>query len=178
VRWGELHALTTADIEFDEDGPYIKVRPKLLQATNGEVIGTSRPSMGKGRDASVAPHLADDLDRRCGEVSGPGALLFPLPIDLARPYAPDSFGQSMRSFAPRAGWPVDEHGLLVLTWHSLRHRAATWQLREVGLDPELVSEGLGHGRVSFTRDRHVGTSRDSRQRAANQMARWHAARAS
>lgn len=180
LRWGEQHALTPRDVRLQEGQYVIRVARKLQIGANGAVVGTSLPKMGKRRVALAPSHLVDDLLKRCREVErahGPDGLLFPSPLDPTRPYTQDSFSSTVRRYAPRCGWPVDQHGRLMWTWHSLRHLACVWQLRDVGIDPAMVSKGMGHGSVTFTLRRYVGTTADSWDIAAQQMRRWESERA-
>lgn len=174
LRWGEQHALRPVDLLLDaeDDVPLISVTRKIKMNGKGSVEGFSAPKGGKSRLALIDPALLDDLRRRADEVRashGEQGLLFPSPTDPGRPYVPDSFSQSMRRYAPRAGWPVDRDGLLIHTWHSLRHLSCVFLLTDVGVDLEMVSESMGHSRASFTLDRYVGTTDDSRSRAFDRL---------
>lgn len=44
--------------------------------------------------------------------------------------------------------------------HDLRHVAACWMLFDLGLDPAVVAEKLGHADPSFTVKRYVGVRGD------------------
>jgi len=44
--------------------------------------------------------------------------------------------------------------------HDLRHVAACWMLFDLGLDPAVVAEKLGHADPSFTVRRYVGVRGD------------------
>jgi integrase len=170
-RWGELHALQPRDVVWG-DVPHLRIDRKLLLGKNGSVIGTSLPKMGKKRVALLSPHLHTTLRALCEQVErdfGPTGWLFPSPMDPNRPYEPDSFGSTMRNFARKAGWPVDEHRLLIHTFHSLRHLACVWQLRDVGVDLVTVSRSMGHASVTFTQNRYLGETSDARVLAAEKF---------
>jgi integrase len=170
-RWGEQHALRCSDFDFT-GAPFVRIHRKIVVDRRGSVAGTSLPKMAKKRESFIVPELVEPLQRRIAEVvkaHGSSGLVFPSPSDAARMYEPDSFGSSMRRYAGHAGWPVDEHGLALWTWHSLRHHAASVALRDRRLDVAYVSESLGHASVRFTIERYVGTTADSRRLAWEQM---------
>ena len=166
-RWGELHALQPRDIVWDEV-PYVRIDRKLLVGKTGSVVGTSLPKMGKKRIALLSPHLHEPMRHLCEQVEaefGATGWLFPSPMDPTRPYEPDSFGTTMRKFARAAGWPVDEHELLIHTFHSLRHLACSWLLRDVGVNLVTVSRSMGHASVTFTQNRYLGDPDDAHELA-------------
>lgn len=179
LRWGEQHSLRPRDVVWTGEVPYLRVERKLLIGADGSVIGFSLPKMGKSRIGLLSPHLHDRLRARCEEVErlyGPDGLLFPSPMDPTRPYEPDSFGTSMRNFARQADWPVDAHGLLLHTWHGLRHLACSWLLNEVGVAPITVSRSMGHASLVFTLNRYVGESDDAREVAGQVLVNYWASR--
>jgi len=51
-----------------------------------------------------------------------------------------------------------ENGDLKWTWHHLRHFLARYQIRDRGLDAALVSNVMGHSKVSTTMNLYVKTS--------------------
>lgn len=68
---------------------------------------------------------------------------------------------SRRAFQPaarQANWPLLENGDLKWTWHNLRHFFARYQIRDRGLDAALVSNAMGHSKVSTTMNLYVKTS--------------------
>jgi integrase len=55
---------------------------------------------------------------------------------------------------------VEQNNLPPLTFHGLRHANATLQLA-AGINPKVVSEGLGHSNISITLDVILSTSSSS-----------------
>jgi len=68
-----------------------------------------------------------------------------------------------------ASWPVDDHGLLLHTFHGLRHLACVWQLRDVGIDVVTVSRSMGQASVSFPQNRCLGEAADARELAMGRL---------
>ena len=91
--------------------------------------------------------------------------------------------------ADAAGWPMTEplrrtagYGQKGKGWrwtgsarwspHDLRHVAACWMLFDLGLDPAVVAEKLGHADPSFTVKRYVGVRGDADAAAMEVTDAW------
>lgn len=89
---------------------------------------------------------------------GPEGLLFSGPDgEFANRRA---FQRAWARAVRNAGWPMKRKTAAV--WHpqDLRHVAACWMLFDVGLDPAVVANLLGHANAAFTLSRYVGVRGD------------------
>jgi integrase len=64
---------------------------------------------------------------------------------------------------------IKQHDFPPVTFHGLRHGAATAQLA-AGTAPKVISAGLGHSRTSFTMDTYVHVTPDVQKEAAEAAA--------
>ena len=64
---------------------------------------------------------------------------------------------------------IRAHGLPYLTFHGLRHANATLQLA-AGINPKVVSEGLGHSTVAITLDLYSHVLPNMQKHAAEAVA--------
>ena len=64
---------------------------------------------------------------------------------------------------------IRENELPYLTFHGLRHANATLQM-EAGINPKVVSEGLGHSNISITLDLYSHVLPNMQQHAAEAVA--------
>lgn len=58
------------------------------------------------------------------------------------------------------------------TVHDLRHVAACWMLFDLGLDPAIVAEKLGHADPAFTVKRYVGIRGNPDEQATALTDNW------
>lgn len=174
LRWGELVALTAADVGFSP-----RVVHVLRAAEQGKRGGPTLklPKNGRVRTSIYPKSLERALAERVEAVmasAGPSGLLFP-----------GSNGQLMRRStfqsiwvraADAAGWPMVAplertsgygqgkpwrwKGSAKWSPHDLRHVAACWMLFDLNLDPAVVAAKLGHADPSFTVKRYVGVRGD------------------
>jgi integrase len=56
--------------------------------------------------------------------------------------------------------------------HDLRHVAACWMLFDLGLDPAIVADKLGHADPSFTMKRYVAVRSDADITAMDATDAW------
>ena len=171
LRWGELVALQAHDIEF-EPARIVHVRRAVEQPTRGPAR-LKAPKNGKVRTTIFPKSLTDDLHDIIDDTTsrdGPEGLLFP-----------SASGRIMRrsNFQPvwiradAAGWPMTAPlqrtggsretnkgwrwtGAAKWSPHDLRHVAACWMLFDLGLDPAVVADKLGHADPNFTIRRYIG----------------------
>ena len=176
LRWGELVALHAQDV-VATPARVVHVRRAVEQPTAGRPA-IKLPKNGRTRTAIFPKSLADDLVALVNEArdeAGPEGLLFPgRRGQLVRRTV---FQQLWVKSADAAGWPMTQplcrsrgygeknkgwRWLGAARWspHDLRHVAACWMLFDVGLDPAVVAEKLGHADPSFTVKRYVGVRGD------------------
>ena len=188
LRWGELTGLLAGDIEF-EPNRIVHVHRAVEQTSAGPPT-LKTPKNGKTRTTIFPKSLADDLAQLVADVTaehGPTGLLFPnRRSGIARR---SSFQQVWIKAADAAGWPMTaplrrttgygEHdmgwrwtGSARWTVHDLRHVAACWMLFDLGLDPAIVAEKLGHADPAFTVKRYVGVRGNPDQRATEVTEGW------
>lgn len=172
LRWGELIALQPIDLEF-EPSRVVHVRRAVELPTKGRP-SIKRPKNNHTRTSIFPKSLVDSLQELVDEVqatAGPTGLLFPSRTGgiIRR----SNFQQIWIRAADKAGWPMtsprkktDGYGKKNKGWrwtgaakwtlHDLRHVAACWMLFDLGLEPPVVAEFLGHSDPSFTVRRYVG----------------------
>lgn len=176
LRWGELAALQAHDIGFDPR--VIHVRRAVEQGTRGPAA-LKVPKNGKSRTTiyprSLEAELYAAVDNAVAR-GGPAGLLFTNRSgELARR---SSFQLIWIRAADAAGWPMTAPlrrsagygernkgwrwtGAAKWTPHDLRHVAACWMLFDLGLDPAIVADKLGHADPAFTMRRYVGVRGDA-----------------
>jgi integrase len=152
MRRGELLALRWEDVDLDKG--VLQVRGTLRRTRAGLRIGTPKTAASRRRvvlsPSSVAAlrrHLARQVEERraAGGLWQDHGLVFP--NTLGRPMEPRCLLSDVyRPLLERAGLPP-------ITFHALRHTAATLLLAE-GEHPKVVQELLGHAQVSITLDRY------------------------
>jgi integrase len=165
LRWGELTALTTGQI--DQVGRVITVDRKVVEIAghlyveapkNRKMRRTIYPRAIPGGYPLVA-RLADRIEQASAEQqagSNPLGLIFPSPT--GKHWRSSNFNRNVLQRAYlAAGWR-DEHGNGAWTWHSLRHVFCTTALFTWKLDATDVSRMAGHANYRITLDMYVGTT--------------------
>jgi integrase len=172
LRWGELVALQPHDIEF-EPARVVHVRRAVEQPTRGPAR-LKAPKNGKVRTTIFPKSLTDELAELVEETvsrEGPEGLMFP--SASGRIVRRSNFQQVWIRAADAAGWPLAAllqrtagYGQTNKGWrwtgaakwspHDLRHVAACWMLFDLGLDPAVVADKLGHADPNFTIRRYIG----------------------
>jgi len=148
MRRGELLALTWANADLDR--AEITVCQSLQQTNEG--VSLKAPKSGRGRQIAL-PSLAVESPRaHKAKQAEKRLLLGPSYVnnDLVFPRCDGAFwppGSFTSSFAAA----MRKHGISRLNFHALRHSHATILLRQ-GVNPKVVSERLGHAKVSTTLD--------------------------
>jgi integrase len=176
LRWGELIALQADDIQF-EPARVVHVRRAVEQGARGPAT-LKAPKNGKVRTTIFPKSLVDDLhDIVDGAIArgGPSTLLFP--TASGKIIRRSNFQQVWIRAATAAGWPMTTPlrrtpgyqrknkgwrwtGAAKWSPHDLRHVAACWMLFDLGLDPAVVADKLGHSDPAFTIKRYVGVRGD------------------
>ncbi|MDQ3757623.1 MAG: tyrosine-type recombinase/integrase [Actinomycetota bacterium] len=155
VRWGEHAALVGRRVR--RDTRRIEVWRQAVE-TNHD-IHFALPK-GRKRRTTIYPEmtpcgvdLAVMVERRIAEV-GPDSLLFPSPRGMVARRS--NYRRNVLVPAARdAGWPVDDEGNALWTFHSLRHVFATWLLSVPGVTIEDVSRLMGHSSTRITQEVYV-----------------------
>jgi integrase len=172
LRWGELTALTTAQV--DPAARVITVDRKVV-----EVAGHLYAEAPKNRKfrRTIYPRrtpagypLAERLAARAQAAlaeqqagTNPLGLMFPSP--RGRHWRSSNFNRNvLRRAYLAAGWR-DGDGSGRWTWHSLRHVFCTTALFTWKLDPTDVSRMAGHANVRITLDMYVGSTAGTLDRA-------------
>src|ERR1022692_622403 len=173
LRWGELAALTIAQI--DQDARTVTVDRKVI-----EIGGTLHiePPKGRKQRRTIYPRLspggyplADKVTARLDAVSAehdagpnPAGLMFPSPRGAC--WRSSNFAR--RVLAPAyhaAGWCPAPAGHPAWTWHSLRPVFCTPALFTWHMDPADVSRLAGHASIRITLDMYIGTTAGTLDRA-------------
>jgi integrase len=152
MRRGELLALHWGDVDLDKG--VLQIRGTLRRTREGLRIGTPKTAASRRKivlsSSSVVAlrrHRARQQEERqaAGGLWQDFGLVFP--NTLGRPMEPRCLLSDVyRPLLERAGLPP-------VTFHTLRHTAATLLLAE-GEHPKVVQELLGHAQVSITLDRY------------------------
>jgi integrase len=141
LRRGEIAALRWADIKWDV--PMVEVS----RALSADVI--KRPKSGKTREVALSDRAVDALKHIKSRPNFTGADDFVF-ATLAGD-RPDPSAIRRRYVAARNAAGAPE-----LTFHGLRHTAATWFVRQ--MDPRDVQKIMGHASLKTT-ERYLGARR-------------------
>ena len=165
LRWGELAALTIAQI--DQADRVITVDRKVVEVAGHLYV--EAPKCRKFRRTiyprrtpdgyPLAERLAARIEEaRAGQGAGtnPLGLIFPSP--KGKHWRSSNFNRNVLKRAYLAiGWR-DGDGNGRWTWHSLRHVFCTTALFTWKLDPTDVSRMAGHANYRITLDMYVGST--------------------
>ncbi len=150
LRRGELLALKWEDMDLDAGT--LRVHRSLGRSSSQGIV-IAEPKTTQGRRtvrlsspivAALRSHRRRQAERRLLEGSDwrDGNYLFT--TGIGTPLDPRELGRDFRRMLAKAGLPS-------LRFHDLRHSAATIALSQ-GVHPKIVSEMLGHSRISLTLD--------------------------
>jgi integrase len=195
IREGESLRLTVDDVARDPARPYVHVWRQLveirkdLSPTGASLLTEEPPKGGRPRYAWYPPDLVPLLGELVEQLAAlPGSVPLGERVlfhgkggGLVRPN-----NWRRRVFEPTAehlGWarapkgqPDTRTGLRKQYWvwppHSLRHHAATWQLKDLGLAPPLVADYLGHVDSAFTERMYMDRSRTDFGAVNDAYAQW------
>ena len=165
MRWGELAALTTGQI--NQAARVIDVDRKVIEICGKQYVEAPK---GRKRRRTIYPRrtpdgyqLAEKIAARIEEAraeqeagTNPLGLMFPSP--RGKHWRSSNFAR--RVLAPAylaAGWR-DAGGNGCWIWHSLRHVFCTTALFTWKLDATDVSRMAGHANSRITLDMYVGTT--------------------
>ena len=135
MRVGELQALTVGDIDFENNRISVS---KTFHVINGEYVITDTKTAKGNRIIYINASLADLL---CNHIS---RLYKPRKSDRIFTMTPSSYGKQLNKHAGEAG-------IQRIRVHDLRHSHVSL-LINMGVSPLVISERLGHEKVSTTLD--------------------------
>jgi integrase len=148
LRRGELLALKWQDVDFERG--ILSVRRALGRSTSeGIVIAEPKTPQGRRTVRLSAPviavlraHRKAQLERRlqAGPEWQEADFLFTTGIGTT--FDPSTLGKVFKAMLEKAKLPA-------VRFHDLRHSAATIALSQ-GVHPKIVSEMLGHSKISLT----------------------------
>ena len=164
MRQGELLGLRWRDV--DVDGASLQVRgsmqatPEGLRIMEPKTAGSRRRvALSKQPIDALRRHRVAQADERLRlGVSGEGVELV-FATEAGRPITASILRRSFEPLLRRAGLPR-------MRFHDLRHTSATLLLGR-GVHPKVVSEMLGHTRISTTLDLYSHVSMTMQQQAAD-----------
>ena len=165
LRWGELTALTTAQI--DPAARVITVDRKVVEISgqlyveapkNRKFRRTIYPRLTPG-GYPLAERLAVRIEEaRAEQEAGTNPLGLIFPASAGKYWRSSNFNRRILQPAYlKAGWR-DSSGAGQWTWHSLRHVFCTTALFTWKLDATDVSRMAGHANYRITLDMYVGTT--------------------
>ena len=154
LRRGEICGLRWED--FDETDGTLKVcRTVRREKGTGLTTGDTKTYAGT-RKIILPPSVTAVLKER--KRTSLTDWIFPNPLCLEQPTAPDAAYRRMKQLLEQAGLPD-------IRFHDLRHTFATHALTS-GVDVKTLSGILGHTRAAFTLDTYTHTTGDMQKRAA------------
>jgi integrase len=170
LRWGELIALRPCDIDF---APHRVVRVHRAVEQSRQGLAFKAPKNAQKRTTIFPASMAGGLAAHVAVVRATGgdeALLF----DGRNGEPPErrQFSRLWHRAARAAVWPMRSATASLWHPHDLRHVAACWMLFDVGLDPALVAQMLGHANAAFTLSRYVGVRTGAHATANELTDRW------
>lgn len=147
LRRGEILGLRWRDIDLKVGT--LSVRQTLTCTAAGNVF--SEPKTDKARrSVALSPNVVEELKRyklkqkeTCLAIGIPlSELVFT--SEVGTPLGPNNLLRNFKYLTAKAGLPV-------MPFHNLRHTHASLML-SAGVHPKIVSERLGHSRISTTMD--------------------------
>jgi integrase len=175
MRRGEALALRWGDIDFTSGT--ISVRRAVSLIRNKGVVGeivVGPPKSGKPRVVDIDEQtLATLRTYRAWRGSLSLALARPDAYVLGRldgaPRQPEHFSRSFQTQLAAARLDLGEDALPEIRLHDLRHTHATLLLAG-GVHPKIVSERLGHAKISITLDTYSHIIPTLQREAASKLA--------
>jgi integrase len=160
LAWQEVIALRIRDIDFDQGTVRVEQTVEELAGQIRFVPEGKRPARLRTITAppfllaAIPSHLAS---HRAAVANDSDALVFVGPKG----------GTLRRRFGERIFRPaVERAGLQDLTFHGLRHAAAS-SLVDVGVHPRVMASRIGHGSVKTTMEIYAHASDDADRQAAS-----------
>ena len=176
LRWGELIALQTDDIDFTTRVVHVR---RAVEQPTGSAPTLKLPKNNRTRTTIFPKSLTDELRTLVDQAiadRGRDAVLFP--SKSGQLMRRTTFQTTWIRAADAAGWPMTTPlrrsagygrknkgwrwtGAAKWTPHDLRHAAACWMLFDLKLDPAVVADKLGHADPNFTIKRYIGVRGDA-----------------
>lgn len=166
LRRGEALGLRWDDIDFDEGILYVR---RSLQRVSGSLQFTEpktrtsvrQINLPKATVTALRAHRVRQLEERVfvGSKWQDNDLVFS--TGIGTPYEPNNIRRHFLRMLKRAG-------LEPMRVHDLRHTAASLMLAQ-GIPPKVISEILGHARISITLDTYSHLMDPMRREAADKM---------
>ena len=169
MRQGELLALRWRDLNIDAQS--VQVRGTLT-LREGRYVVSEPKTPGSRRQVALGNQVVEALrlhrTRQAAERLAKGSTWIDKDLVFANEVgkAIEPSNLRRRSFFPL----LEKAGLKRIRFHDLRHSAATLLLSE-GIHPKIVSERLGHSRVSITLDLYSHVTPTMQQQAVEAMDR-------
>jgi integrase len=167
MRRGEILALRWQDVDL-EAGYATVCRALEFTKANGCVFkepksrkGRRRVSLPGGMVEILVAHLGKQNEYRAALGHGYQDNGLVVCVEDGSIWKPPAFDSSYRQLLKR-------RKLSGPTFHALRHSHASHLLRQ-GVDPKLISERLGHSKVSFTLDQYVHLLPGMQEEAAQKI---------
>lgn len=154
LRRGEICGLRWED--FDEADGTLKVC-RTVRREKGTGLTTGDTKTYAGTRKIILPPSVTAMLKERNRMSLTD-WIFPNPLCLEQPTAPDAAYRRMKQLLEQAGLPD-------IRFHDLRHTFATHALTS-GVDVKTLSGILGHTRAAFTLDTYTHTTGDMQKRAA------------
>ena len=154
LRRGEICGLRWED--FDEADGTLKVC-RTVRREKGTGLTTGDTKTYAGTRKIILPPSVTAMLKERNRISLTD-WIFPNPLCLEQPTAPDAAYRRMKQLLEQAGLPD-------IRFHDLRHTFATHALTS-GVDVKTLSGILGHTRAAFTLDTYTHTTGDMQKRAA------------
>lgn len=175
MRRGEALGLRWGDIDFDASTIAVRRSAGLIKTHgNGEEVIVGPPKSGKSRVIDIDPTTVAALRAWRSQMGL-------IALSLARPDAyvlgrvtgeirhPERFSRAFNSRVQTARAELGEDRLSEIRLHDLRHTSATLLLT-AGIHPKIVSERLGHAKVSITLDVYSHAVPTLQREAAGKLA--------
>lgn len=163
MRKGEILGLRRQDVHFDENKLYIRQSVSETKETN-VVVGPLKTKASRRQiaiDKNIVRIIKDQIKRNneyklfFGQTYQDNDLIFCK--EDGRPFRPSSINRPFRRIIEKAGVPY-------IRFHDLRHTHATLML-ELGINPKMVADRLGHSTVKITLDTYTHVTSDIQAKA-------------
>lgn len=175
MRRGEALALRWGDIDFEAGTIAVRRSAGLIKTKGeGEQIIVGPPKSGKSRVIDIDPMTVQALRTWRSQMG-----LIALSLARADGYVlatvsggirhPDRFSKAFVGRVQTAREELGEGRLSEIRLHDLRHTSATLLLT-AGIHPKIVSERLGHAKVSITLDVYSHAVPTLQREAAGKLA--------
>lgn len=166
MRPGELRALAWRDVNLDAG--IVAVRRTMAKDADGRAIIAERTKGKQARAVAIAPATVDAL-RRHRALQNERRLRAEAWHDLDLVFDRDDGKWLVQStWFKRHNALCARAGVRRIRLHDLRHTSASLEL-ETGTHPKVVSDRLGHAKISMTLDMYSHVSPALQRAAANAL---------